>query len=65
MCCLRSCREIQSLHGAFQFDPDDEITRDVVVARDGEIQHPMMREKLGLPELAPAATEAEAATAEA
>ena len=44
--------------GALQFDMSDEITNDVVVAKDGEVRHPMMREKLGLPGLA-TPTEAE------
>ncbi|MEM6706258.1 MAG: Re/Si-specific NAD(P)(+) transhydrogenase subunit alpha [Acidobacteriota bacterium] len=49
--------------GSFQFDVSDEITRDVVVAKDGEILHPMMREKLGLPETTTKAETAEAAEA--
>ena len=56
--------------GQFKFDMDDEITQDVVVAKDGEVRHKMMREKLGLAELAvatppPAETNANAPTAEA
>ncbi len=34
--------------GEMVFDFEDEITHDVVVAKDGEVRHPLMREKLGL-----------------
>jgi len=36
--------------GKIVFDLDDEITRDTVVARDGEVLHPAIRAKLGLSE---------------
>jgi hypothetical protein len=33
--------------------PDDEICRDTLVARGGELLHPKVRERAGLPPLAP------------
>jgi NAD(P) transhydrogenase subunit alpha len=38
--------------GAIVLDPADEIAREVTVARDGEVMHPRVREKLGLEPLA-------------
>lgn len=38
--------------GEIVLDLDDEITRDTVVARSGEVLHPAVRAKLGLPEAA-------------
>jgi NAD(P) transhydrogenase subunit alpha len=35
--------------GALVLDPADEIARELTVARDGEVVHPSVREKLGLP----------------
>ena len=35
--------------GKFEFDLSDEITRDTLVTRDGEVVHPRVREALGLP----------------
>ena len=35
--------------GKFAFDLSDEITRDALVTRDGEVIHPRVREALGLP----------------
>jgi len=40
--------------GRFAFDLSDEITRETLVARDGEVVHPRVREILGLPALEPA-----------
>jgi NAD(P) transhydrogenase subunit alpha len=40
--------------GAVALDFDDEITRDTTVAHGGEVLHPRIRQKLGLPDLAPA-----------
>ncbi len=40
--------------GAFTVDLEDEIVRETLVARDGEVVHPRVRQALGLPE--PAAT---------
>ncbi|HVS14357.1 MAG TPA: Re/Si-specific NAD(P)(+) transhydrogenase subunit alpha [Thermoanaerobaculia bacterium] len=39
--------------GSIVLDMGDEITRDTTVAHDGEVLHPRVRQKLGLPELAP------------
>jgi H+-translocating NAD(P) transhydrogenase subunit alpha len=41
--------------GAVALDFDDEITRDTTVAHGGEVLHPRVRQKLGLPERATAA----------
>ena len=41
--------------GQIVLDLEDEITRDTLVARDGEVLHPRMREKLGLEPQEPAA----------
>jgi len=35
--------------GALRFDLGDEITRETLVTRDGEVAHPRIREALGLP----------------
>jgi NAD(P) transhydrogenase subunit alpha len=35
--------------GKFEFDLSDEITRETLVTRDGEVVHPRVREALGLP----------------
>ncbi len=40
--------------GRIVFDLSDEITRETLVARDGEVVHPRVREILGLPALEPA-----------
>ncbi|HUY36148.1 MAG TPA: NAD(P) transhydrogenase subunit alpha [Pirellulales bacterium] len=40
--------------GRFAFDMADEITRETLVARDGEVVHARVREVLGLPALQPA-----------
>ena len=45
--------------GAITLDVEDEITRDTLVARSGEILHPRMREKLGLEPLATTSTTAD------
>ncbi|HVC98129.1 MAG TPA: Re/Si-specific NAD(P)(+) transhydrogenase subunit alpha [Pirellulales bacterium] len=37
--------------GRFAFDLSDEITRETLVARDGEVVHPRVRQILGLPTL--------------
>jgi NAD(P) transhydrogenase subunit alpha len=42
--------------GELQLDGDDEIVRDTMLARGGEVTNPRVREKLGLPALAPATT---------
>jgi NAD(P) transhydrogenase subunit alpha len=34
--------------GKFQLDMNDEITRETLVARDGEVVHPRVRSALGL-----------------
>ena len=34
--------------GKFEFDTTDEITRDTLVTRDGEVVHPRVREALGV-----------------
>jgi NAD(P) transhydrogenase subunit alpha len=36
--------------GAFRIDLDDDIVRETLVVRDGEIVHPKVREALGLPQ---------------
>jgi NAD(P) transhydrogenase subunit alpha len=41
--------------GALRLDAEDEITRETLVARDGEIVNPRVREALGLEPLAAAA----------
>ncbi len=38
--------------GQFEIDLDDEITRETLVAKDGQVVHPKVRELLGLPETA-------------
>ena len=38
--------------GRFEFNLEDEITRESLVAKDGQVVHPKVRELLGLPELA-------------
>lgn len=38
--------------GQFHFDPDDEITRETLVAKDGQVVQAKVRELLGLPDLA-------------
>lgn len=38
--------------GQFKFDTDDEIIRETLVAKEGQVVHPKVRELLGLPELA-------------
>jgi len=43
--------------GKIQIDPEDEITRGTLVARDGEVVHSRVREALGLPPLEPTANE--------
>jgi NAD(P) transhydrogenase subunit alpha len=40
--------------GALQVDTADEIVRETLVARDGEVVHPRVREALGLPAPQPA-----------
>ncbi len=35
--------------GVFRLDLQDEITRETLVTRDGEVVHPRIREALGLP----------------
>jgi NAD(P) transhydrogenase subunit alpha len=35
--------------GKFELDLSDEITRETLVTRDGEVVHPRVREALGLP----------------
>jgi hypothetical protein len=37
------------------FDPADEIVRETLVTRGGDVLHPRVREALGLPLLYPAA----------
>jgi NAD(P) transhydrogenase subunit alpha len=37
--------------GRLAFDMADEITRETLVTRDGEVVHPRVREVLGLPAL--------------
>lgn len=37
--------------GALRLDPGDEITRETLLTRDGEVVHPRIREALGLPAL--------------
>ena len=37
--------------GALKLDPDDEIVRETLVTRGGEVVHPRVRERLGLPPL--------------
>lgn len=39
--------------GQLQLDPEDEITRETMVTRGGELVHPRVRESLGLPAAAP------------
>jgi NAD(P) transhydrogenase subunit alpha len=41
--------------GRIELDMADEITRDTTVARGGEVLHPRVRQKLGLPDLTPPA----------
>ena len=41
--------------GALVLDPGDDIVRETLVIRDGEVVHPRVREALGLPLLYPAA----------
>jgi H+-translocating NAD(P) transhydrogenase subunit alpha len=41
--------------GELKIDLTDEIVRETLVTRDGEVVHPRVREALGLPALAPAA----------
>jgi NAD(P) transhydrogenase subunit alpha len=38
--------------GCVRIDPSDEITRDTLVAENGEVVNPRIREALGLPEMA-------------
>jgi NAD(P) transhydrogenase subunit alpha len=38
--------------GQFKLDTDDEIIRETLVAKDGQVVQPKVRELLGLPELA-------------
>jgi NAD(P) transhydrogenase subunit alpha len=40
--------------GALRIDTGDEVIRETMVVRDGEVVHPRVRELLGLPALAPA-----------
>jgi NAD(P) transhydrogenase subunit alpha len=40
--------------GRLAIDLDDEITRETLVARDGQVVHPRVREALGLAPAAPA-----------
>jgi len=40
--------------GELKIDAGDEIVRETLVARDGEVVHPRVREALGLPVLATA-----------
>ena len=40
--------------GALRIDTGDEVIRETMVVRDGEVVHPRVRELLGLPTLAPA-----------
>ena len=40
--------------GRFELNLEDEITRESLIARDGQVVHPKVRELLGLPELATA-----------
>ena len=42
-------------NGALVLDPGDEIVRETLVAREGQIVHPRVREALGMPLLYPAA----------
>ena len=42
-------------NGALVLDPSDEIVRETLVAREGQILHPRVREALGMPLLYPAA----------
>ncbi|MEX1046806.1 MAG: Re/Si-specific NAD(P)(+) transhydrogenase subunit alpha [Actinomycetota bacterium] len=37
--------------GELQIDPEDEITRETLITRGGEVVHPRVREVLGLPQL--------------
>ena len=37
-----------SRKGQLEIDPADEITRDTLVARDGDVRHPRLRQLLGL-----------------
>jgi NAD(P) transhydrogenase subunit alpha len=39
--------------GRFEFNLDDEITRETLVAKDGQVVHPKVRELLGLPAAVP------------
>lgn len=39
-------------HGKLELNLDDEITRETLVTRDGEIVHPRVRQALGMPKLA-------------
>jgi NAD(P) transhydrogenase subunit alpha len=49
-------KHLTDKEGRLVLDASDEIARDVTVVGDGEIRHPRVREKLGLPQLASAAT---------
>jgi NAD(P) transhydrogenase subunit alpha len=40
--------------GALRIDTSDELVRETLVVRDGEVVHPKVRELLGLPALTPA-----------
>jgi NAD(P) transhydrogenase subunit alpha len=42
--------------GRLQLDPEDEITRETLLTRGGEVVHPRVREALGLPPMAAAGT---------
>ncbi len=51
--------------GAFQMDLDDEITRETLIVRSGEVVHPKVREILELPPLESEATAETTTSAEA
>ena len=40
---------VQSARGAIHIDLEDEITRETLVTRDGDVVHPRVRELLGMP----------------
>ena len=44
--------------GALTIDTSDEVVRDTLVTRDGEVVHPRVRQVLGLPALAGAGAQA-------
>ncbi|MDA7979796.1 MAG: Re/Si-specific NAD(P)(+) transhydrogenase subunit alpha [Pirellulales bacterium] len=50
--------------GAFQLDMDDEITRETLIVRSGEVVHPVVRDALGLPAVEQTAAAVEASATE-